>query len=1441
MKAIRLCFLFLLFFIDTIAAGNGIRGWIILSNDMDNAVETIKAAKKYNVNHLQLSHQIIHDLRELRDKKVCDQVNHLVRLAHSENIDEVFVWDHSFYPLDYYPDQFRTGSNGTINLDNDEFWQWYKEDYRRMLDLAPEIDGLILTFIETGAYAEKQHSVKMLKPEEKLAAVVNAVADVVIGERGKKLYIRTFAYSEEEYAGIVGCIKHLKNDKVALMIKETPHDFFLTHPDNPFIGKLNRPAIVEFDTGNEYNGQGIIANTWPEYVAGRWKDYINRPDVVGYVARTDRYGTTKIVGTPNEILLHTLKRVTEEPSIAIDRIYDEFISSKYGKEVLQPIKSAFKKSFDIVTSVLYTLGTSTADHSSLNYDNNKWSYSRHVSGRWMDPPVVFVKHNVNKEFHYWKDIINRIAPPQYKVESGEQMDSTYYAYLLAEKKYGVELASAALKEIEETKGKLAAQEYQELYLLFQRTSLTARLHEAVCTAYYGYRIYKRGQEYHPAGLKARLLSSLEEIKRISDEMKLLKNTYPIGQYDWLKDADHALKYRESIIAAFPVSPEKDIYPGADEKSLSRAQYFSWINNTNEGATEEQTIINLDFFEWLRKEYGMKLDIYAFDAGFIDGKNFYGTMDSERFRKNFPNGLGTIHKKAGANNIRLGLWGGPDGFGNTPEEAAKRKNMLVALCREYNWALFKFDAVCSPLRREKEEDFIDLMEQCRVYSPDLILLNHRLGLDKAKPYATTFLWEGREAYIDVNSSNNTTAVHSRVGNMERGLVPGLKRLTEDHGVCLSSCLDYWEDDLILQAFSRSLILAPQIYGNPWLLSDNEFPKLARIYNLHRMFSKILINGMKLPESYGTDAVSRGDDKTRLITLKNLSWTNREVRIKLGREIGLLEEKRVEARLFHPVERLLGSFEYGDSLTVSIPPFRSLLLSVSSGDEYKEPGVSGVDFEIVKHVPGQPLIIRLLGLPGTENRIKLENISGVKRVEIDGKNSPELKNNQSVNIKFDGKKPEDHYHRKIVEMQRSEIPEDAISLYEATAFAADNNAMEVRSLFRSGETNIPQVKAARDAFFHQPTFINRGIWDKQLFDGDMNTGFWPSRRHGDIRIKGGCFRLDLGESIHVDSILFKVNNEYELQPFLIDEGNFASISPDLKTWKSVTFLAGTTMNVPVGEKMRYLKMNPFPDTMAEIEVYSNGVKIPSDTFRASNLYADSNKLKCAGAWSASFQLDELPKAGCIAVAINGEHGVEGAYAMLKVDGQYVGSPSRSVSYPANPWENGTARTASNYTYFFPLTENMKDKKIEAFVLGYDGGKLDLKPEIWLSAYPAPYEEKIMIVTYRNNDSVHNATCNATRINDSIHNTLHTATRNNDSVHNTLRTATRNNDSIHNTLRTATRNNVSVHNMLRTATRNNDSVHNMLRTASRNNVSVHNATCNASRNNVSAHNGLFLPKDL
>jgi hypothetical protein len=38
-------------------------------------------------------------------------------------------------------------------------------------------------------------------------------------------------------------------------------------------------------------------------------------------------------------------------------------------------------------------------------------------------------------------------------------------------------------------------------------------------------------------------------------------------------------------------------------------------------------------------------------------------------------------------------------------------------------------------------------------------------------------------------------------------------------------------------------------------------------------------------------------------------------------------------------------------------------------------------------------------------------------------------------------------------------------------------------------------------------------------------------------------------------------------------------------------------------------------------------------------------------------------------------------------------------------------------------MIGKKIEVFVMAYEKKKTKLQPAVWLTAYPAPYEEKLL----------------------------------------------------------------------------------------------------------------------
>ena len=104
-----------------------------------------------------------------------------------------------------------------------------------------------------------------------------------------------------------------------------------------------------------------------------------------------------------------------------------------------------------------------------------------------------------------------------------------------------------------------------------------------------------------------------------------------------------------------------------------------------------------------------------------------------------------------------------------------------------------------------------------------------------------------------------------------------------------------------------------------------------------------------------------------------------------------------------------------------------------------------------------------------------------------------------------------------------------------------------------------------------------------------------------------------------------------------------------------------------------------------------------------------------------MSEVPKGSYLCVALNGTHGVEGAYAAARIDGELTGSPDRAPSFQSNTWEFLNARRDKNYTYYFPVDEADKNKKIEVFVMSYDKDHTDIDPELWITAYPHPYDKK------------------------------------------------------------------------------------------------------------------------
>ncbi len=770
--------------------------------------------------------------------------------------------------------------------------------------------------------------------------------------------------------------------------------------------------------------------------------------------------------------------------------------------------------------------------------------------------------------------------------------------------------------------------------------------------------------------------------------------------------------------------------GADERTPSRSEYFSWINSTNEGSTESQTLANIEYFRWLRDEYGAGVDIYAWDAGNLDGSSStYETLDSPKLKAQYPRGYGPLAEAAGKIGMRLGVWCGPDGYGDTPEQAEARRQLLVSLCRDYHFALFKIDGVCSRLREEKQEEFVKTLKECRKYSPDLILLNHRLRLGIGEPYATTFLWNGQETYVDVHIHNVRPAPHHRGYMFWRSNVPDLQRLAEDHGVCISSCNDYFDDEMIYQAFGRCLIVAPQIYGNPWLLPDRDQPRLARIFNLHRKYRDILVDGIVLPEEdFGPSSVSRGDEKRRIIVTGDPEWEKRTLSLPLDGTVGLGKCRRVAVAAHFPYEEFIGFYDFGDTAQVPLYPFRSSLIEVCDADVFS-PMLTGCRYEVIKEKDGAPTTISLVS--------RSEKVGLAKDGVI--MDCPAVPDGEAFDLTPHDPVRLDSSKR----WEREPVTAKMERLYEAAVFASSNDSLEIQAVRKAGESAIPEVRAARDAFFSQRTYVLRGCESRFAFDGRDDTFFDGGSKvfyGGQMREDGACMRVDFGAVHYADRVVI----EYFKGDIETDEIKPQSAYPvgdysvDLAVWNRTELVGESeicrmTQEVVVNDvhnidsvpgakyraeyavrgAIRYLRIREPLDRIYKVALMKEGKEIALSDPKLLFALPHYRDRRIVGARRVRLSIpgDLLEPGAYLSIGARGEHGREGIYAVVEIDGKEFGCPDRAASYPVMAWECGVGNSDSGYTYYLPVKPGMTDREINVYLLEFTEEAGECRPSVYL----------------------------------------------------------------------------------------------------------------------------------
>jgi hypothetical protein len=143
------------------------------------------------------------------------------------------------------------------------WWDFERAKYQELLEEIPDLAGVImspgsreskLTLAVHHCGCERCRS---YDPAVWYANLIRSIFEP-LQARNKTLAIRDFAFSRTDQNFILDACSAVSTD-VVMAMKNTPHDYYPTFPDNPRIGRsAGHPQWVEFDVWGQYFAMGLF-------------------------------------------------------------------------------------------------------------------------------------------------------------------------------------------------------------------------------------------------------------------------------------------------------------------------------------------------------------------------------------------------------------------------------------------------------------------------------------------------------------------------------------------------------------------------------------------------------------------------------------------------------------------------------------------------------------------------------------------------------------------------------------------------------------------------------------------------------------------------------------------------------------------------------------------------------------------------------------------------------------------------------------------------------------------------------------------------------------------------------------------------------------------------------------------------------------------------------
>ena len=172
----------------------------------------------------------------------------------------------------------------------------------------------------------------------------------------------------------------------------------------------------------------------------------------------------------------------------------------------------------------------------------------------------------------------------------------------------------------------------------------------------------------------------------------------------------------------------------------------------------------------------------------------------------------------------------------------------------------------------------------------------------------------------------------------------------------------------------------------------------------------------------------------------------------------------------------------------------------------------------------------------------------------------------------------------------------------------------------------------------------------------------------------------------------------------------------------------MHLDPDTKLRYVRFDGTPDKILEIEGYLGGSDArPLQVARLQPLRPLLPRQRPRRPGSIPSPSTRSRHGSYLAIALNGEHGPEGAYAAIRVNGKPVGAPDRSVSFPVQHLGIPAAEELLELHLLRPADRGHEGaRRSTPSCWGCANGSDKFQPEVWITAYPTPFPGKILTLT-------------------------------------------------------------------------------------------------------------------